>query len=151
MTVNVGDQAPEFALEDQHGRRLGLADFRGHSAVLLVFYPSAFTGVCGSELEELGEAKDLNSGSVATLAVSVDSVYTHRVWADQQGFEFSLLSDFWPHGAVAEAYGVLDQERGVARRATFLIDAEGVVRWKVVNPISEGRDVQEYRAAVAEL
>jgi mycoredoxin-dependent peroxiredoxin len=81
----------------------------------------------------------------------VDSFFTHRAWADAEGFEFSLLADFWPHGAVATAYGVLDEDRGIATRGTFIIDKEGIVRWKVVNPIPQARDIADYQKALAAL
>jgi alkyl hydroperoxide reductase subunit AhpC len=83
--------------------------------------------------------------------VSVDSTYVLRKWADTEDFGFSLLSDFWPHGGVASLYGVFDTDRGLARRGTFVIDKSGVVRWKVINPIPEARDITEYQKALAEL
>jgi len=88
---------------------------------------------------------------VEMLTVSVDSTFTHRAWADAEHYEFGLLSDFWPHGEVAKLYGVFDSERGIATRGTFIIDKEGVVRWKVVNPIPQARDLAEYSKALAAL
>ncbi|MBV9208325.1 MAG: redoxin domain-containing protein, partial [Actinobacteria bacterium] len=88
---------------------------------------------------------------VELLTASVDSTFTHRAWADAEHFEFGLLSDFWPHGEVARRYGVFDPERGVATRGTFIIDKGGVVRWKVVNPIPQARDLAEYSKALAAL
>src|SRR5690606_39272801 len=85
------------------------------------------------------------------LTVSVDSLFALRAWADQEGYAFPLLSDFWPHGQVARAYGVFDEEKGVARRGTFVIDGDGVIRWSVVNPIGEPRDVADYLKALADL
>ena len=83
--------------------------------------------------------------------MSVDSFFTHRAWAEAENFQFGLLADFWPHGAVAQAYGVFDEAKGLAIRGTFVIDKEGIVRWKVVNPIPQARDVADYRKALAEL
>jgi alkyl hydroperoxide reductase subunit AhpC len=88
---------------------------------------------------------------VQVLTVSVDSVYSHRVWAEESGFEFPLLADFWPHGAVAQAYGVFDAESGAARRGTFIIDKEGIVRWQVVNEIPDARDIDTYQTVLATL
>ena len=85
------------------------------------------------------------------LTVSVDSTFTHRAWADAEHFEFGLLSDFWPHGAVAKLYGVFDEKGGIANRGTFIIDKAGVVRWKVVTAILEARDVADYQKALAAL
>jgi peroxiredoxin len=151
MAVEVGDRAPDFELKDQHGAPVKLSDYRGRK-VVLVFYPLAFSGVCQGELCEIRD--DLPSfGEVDAqiLAVSVDSMFSHRSWAEQQGYEFPLLSDFWPHGQVAQEYGVFDDNRGVATRGTFILDAEGVVRWKVVNAIPDARDLNEYRKVLAEL
>lgn len=152
MPIEPGRPAPDFELSDQHGQTVRLADFLGRRNVVLVFYPLAFSGVCQGELLALREASaDLVNDRVQLLTVSVDSMFAHRVWAERENLEFPLLSDFWPHGGTAQAYGVFDETRGVARRATFVIDTEGVVRWKVVNPISESRDVDDYRKVLAEL
>ncbi|MBB2913246.1 peroxiredoxin [Streptosporangium becharense] len=151
MAVEVGAQAPDFELKDQHGTPVKLSQHRGKK-IVLIFYPLAFTGVCGRELDAVRDefAPELPD-DVLLLTVSVDSMFAHRTWADQQGYTFPLLSDFWPHGAAAKAYGVFDEEGGVARRATFVIDGEGVVRWSVVNPISQARDLAEYRKVLADL
>ncbi|GAA1779438.1 peroxiredoxin [Streptomonospora arabica] len=152
MSIEPGEAAPHFELSDQHGQTVRLADFADRRNVVLVFYPLAFSGVCRGELTALREASgDLVNDRVQLLTVSVDSMFAHRAWADREGLEFPLLSDFWPHGGTARAYGVFDETRGVALRATFVIDKSGAVRWKVVNPISEPRDVDDYRKALADL
>ena len=152
MAVEVGDEAPDFELKDQHGTPVRLSQFRGAKNVVLVFYPLAFSGVCSGELCGLrDEFPEVDADDVELLTVSVDSVFTHRAWADAERFEFGLLSDFWPHGDVAARYGVFDDERGVAIRGTFVIDKDGVVRWKVVNPIPQARDIADYQKALAEL
>ncbi|MQA94854.1 MAG: redoxin domain-containing protein [Streptosporangiales bacterium] len=147
-SLEAGAPAPDFELQDQHGVSVRLSEFRGRRRVLLVFYPLAFSGVCTGELGELGALT--GDEDLAVLAVSVDSVFAQRVFADREGYGFPLLSDFWPHGEVARAYGVFDEKMGVAVRGTFLIDKAQVVRWKVVNPISEPRDLDAYRAALVE-
>jgi peroxiredoxin len=152
MAVEVGDQAPDFELRDQHGTPVRLSGFRGAKNVVLVFYPLAFSGVCTTELYAIrDEFPEVNWDDLEVLTVSVDSSYSHRVWADTEHFNFELLSDFWPHGEVAKLYGVFDSERGIATRGTFIIDKEGVVRWKVVNPIPQARDLAEYSKALAAL
>ncbi|GAA4320026.1 peroxiredoxin [Actinomadura luteofluorescens] len=155
MPVNVGDAAPDFELKDQHGAPVKLSDFRGTRNVVLVFYPLAFSGVCTGELCALrDELSSLVAGAgadVQVLAVSVDSMFALRAWSDQEGFRFPLLADFWPHGGTAQRYGVFDEAKGVALRGTFIIDIEGVVRWKVVNAIPDARDIDEYRKALAGL
>jgi peroxiredoxin len=150
--VEVGDHAPDFELADQHGTPVRLSSFRGQANVVLVFYPLAFSGVCGGELAALRDGfPEQTRADVALLTVSVDSVFAHRAWSDAEQFGFGLLSDFWPHGEVARRYGVFDAERGVATRGTFIIDAGGVVRWQVVNPIPQARDLTEYAKALAAL
>jgi peroxiredoxin len=152
MPIAVGDEAPDFALKDQHGRTVRLADLRGRKAALVVFYPWAFTGVCGGELHAMQAGLDtLVSDDVELVTVSTDSMYALRAFADREGFTFPLLSDFWPHGAVARAYGVLHEDIGVALRGTFLVDRDGIVRWTVLNGIADARDVEDYKRAIAAL
>jgi mycoredoxin-dependent peroxiredoxin len=151
-TVAVGDIAPEFTLRDQHGADVSLSSFRGEQAVLVVFYPFAFSGICTGELCEIrDDVSVFQNDAVQVLAVSCDPVYSLRAWAEDQKFDFPLLSDFWPHGAVASAYGVFDAERGMAVRGSFLVDVDGTVRWAVVNGPGQARDLSAYREALAAL
>jgi peroxiredoxin len=152
MGIQAGDEAPDFELRDQHGQVVRLSGLRGRRAALVVFYPWAFSRVCGGELHVLQSQLDrLVSDDVALFAVSTDSMYALRAYADREGFAFPLLSDFWPHGAVAQAYGVLHEEIGIALRGSFLVDRDGIVRWSVVKGVPEARDVEDYVAAVASL
>ena len=152
MAIEIGDEAPDFELPDQHGTPVKLSSFRGAKNVVLVFYPLAFSGVCSGELCALREDfPEVNRDDVALLTVSIDSVFTHRAWSDQENFQFPLLSDFWPHGGVAQRYGVFDEAKGIATRGTFVIDKNGIVRWRVVNPIPQARDIADYQKALASL
>jgi len=152
MSVEVGDLAPDFSLKDQNNQEISLSQFKGEKSVLLVFYPLAFSGICSGELCSLrDDLPRFANDAVQLLTVSVDSVFSHKVWAGQEGFEFPLLSDFWPHGGVAQSYGVFDENKGLALRGTFLIDPEGVVRYKVVNGIPDARNQTEYADEVAKL
>ena len=152
MAVEVGELAPDFELKDQHGTPVKLSSFRGSKNVVLVFYPLAFSGVCSGELGAIRDQfPEITRDDVELLAVSVDSGYVLRTWAERDHFNFTMLADFWPHGAVAKAYGVFDDTVGVATRGTFIIDKDGVVRWKVVNPIPQARDLAEYSKALAAL
>jgi peroxiredoxin len=152
MALSVGDQAPDFELKDQHGQSVRLSSLRGQKAALVVFYPWAFSGVCGGELQALQARQDeIVSDDLALFTISTDPMYALRAFADRHGFTFPLLSDFWPHGAVAAAYGVLSDEVGIALRGTFLVDTDGVVRWSVVNGIPDARDIEDYKAAIAAL
>ena len=151
-TVSAGDIAPEFTLRDQHGADVSLSSFRGDQAVLVVFYPFAFSGICTSELCEIRDDLSVfQNDAVQVLAVSCDPVHSLRAWAEDQKLDFPLLSDFWPHGAVASAYGVFDAERGMAIRGSFLVDVDGTVRWTVVNGPGQARDLGAYREALAAL
>ncbi len=150
--IEVRQPAPDFSMKDQHGQVVTLSGFSGRKAVLLVFYPFAFSRICRSELRSLrDELPAYDNADVALLAVSCDPMFALRVFSDREGFAFPLLSDFWPHGDVAQAYGVFDAERGCAMRGTFLIDSMGIVRWKTANGLPDARDPGEYRAALARL
>jgi len=152
MAIEVGEQAPDFELKDQHGTPVRLSGFRGEKNVVLVFYPLAFSGVCTGELCALrDDFPEVTREDVELLAVSVDSTHVIRTWSEQQNFGFTLLADFWPHGGVAKLYGVFDENLGFAKRGTFIIDKAGVVRWRVVNPIPQARDIAEYQKVLADL
>lgn len=144
-----GDVAPDFTLTDTHGTSVRLSDLRGQS-VLVVFFPFAFSGTCTSELCELRDnIGEFEKSGIRMLGITCDSVFALKAWAQAEGIEFDLLSDFWPHGEVARAYGVLDEGDGLALRGSFLIDAEGIVRWSVVNGAGQRRDLSGYREALA--
>ena len=148
----VGDDAPPFALKNQHGEVVSLADFRGTKHVVIVFYPFAFSGICTGELRDIREGlADFEGDDIQVVAMSCDALYSLRAWADAEGYFFPLLSDFWPHGETAKAYGVFSEENGFAIRGTFLVDRDGVIRWTLVNGPGEARDFGGYRAALAEL
>lgn len=155
MAIAVGDIAPDFELNDQHGKAVKLSDFRGKAPVVLMFYPFAFSSICTGELCEIRD-DHLGDGGVGdseavVLAVSTDPMYALRAFADAEGFKHMLLSDFWPHGEVAKKYGVFLEDKGFATRGTFVIDKDGVVRWAVVNGPGDARPVADYRAALAAL
>ena len=149
MPVSAGDPAPDFTLLDQDRQPVTLSALRG-TPVLLVFYPFAFSALCGSELGRLRDSLSSYEG-VAVLAISTDAVYSLKAFRAQEGYDFPLLSDFWPHGATASAYGVLDERAGMALRATFLVDASGVVRFAQVNGPGDVREQSEWQDAVARL
>lgn len=152
MPIDVGAPAPDFTLKDQNNQEVRLSDFRGRKAVLLVFYPLAFTGTCQGELTEIKEnLTEYANESIQVLTVSVDSPYSHKVWAEREGYDFPLLSDFWPHGAVAQAYEVFHEAAGFANRGTFVIDQAGVVRYAHTQGPGEARDQKAWRAALADI
>ena len=152
MPIEVGAPAPDFLLKDQNNQEVRLSGFRGRKAVLLVFYPLAFSRRCHGELTEIQEhLGDYVNERVQVLTLSVDSVYGHKVWAEQEGFEFPLLADFWPHGGVARDYGVFNEDAGFANRGTFLVDAGGTVRFAEMTGPGESRDQSAWRAALGSL
>ncbi|KRE53770.1 peroxiredoxin [Phycicoccus sp. Soil748] len=150
--LSVGDVAPDFTLKDQNGQDVTLSSFKGAKNVVVVFYPFAFSGICTGELCEIRDNLGaFVSDDVQVLAISTDHMFSQRAWADKEGYFFPLLSDFWPHGAVAESFGVLNEQAGAALRGTFLLDREGVVRWTLINEIGQGRDFTGYHEALREL
>lgn len=152
MTLEIGDQAPDFTLLTQTGESLTLSEAWRESPVVLVFFPLAFSGKCQGELCEIRDNIAMfEDASVRVIGISVDSHHSLRAWAEQQGYGFDLVSDFWPHGEVARAYEVFVAERGIAARASFLIDTEGVVRWAVVNDPGSARPLSAYREALSAL
>jgi len=148
--VEVGSKAPEFTLKDFNNEKVSLSSVYADKPVLLVFYPFAFSGICTGELCQLRDDFSSFEG-VRVLGVSVDTPYSLKVWAEQEGYQFPLLSDFWPHGAVAQEYGVFNEKAGMANRGTFLIDTEGVVRFAEVNQPGEARDQEAWKKAIASL
>jgi mycoredoxin-dependent peroxiredoxin len=150
VTPAVGSRAPDFTARNQYGEQVRLSEFQGRRDVVLVFYPYAFSGVCTSELAALRDRPDLLAAA-EFLAISCDPMFTLRAYADAQKLEFGLLSDFWPHGAIASSYGVFDPDRGCAVRGTFVVDRTGTIRWSVVNPIPEARNPDDYAKALASL
>ena len=150
--VDVGDEAPDFELRDQHAQLHRLSDHRGKDNVLLVFYPFAFTGVCTGEMAALrDELAALQAGGTVVYAISCDTVASLRAFADSQELTHSLLSDFWPHGAVSTSYGVFNEALGAADRGSFVIDRSGVVRWVVRNELPDARNIGDYQKALADL
>jgi len=151
MAIELGDLAPDFDLKDQHGAKVKLSDFRGRN-VLVTFIPFAFTGTCTAEVCALrDESEHFSNDAVQTVVITCDSPFTLKEWATAQSLTYPVLSDFWPHGAVAQAYGVFNDDLGCAVRGTFLIDGEGVVRWSVVNGLGDARSTDHYRSALAAL
>ena len=152
MTVGVGSRAPDFTLKDQNGQPVTLSAFQGAKNVLLVFFPLAFTGICQGELDYVRDhLSEFENDDTATLAISVGPPPTHKVWATQSGFLFPVLADFWPHGAVAQAYGVFNEDAGVSNRGTFVIDRSGIVRFAECKQPGEARDQSVWIEALAAL
>jgi mycoredoxin-dependent peroxiredoxin len=152
VTIEAGSQAPDFELPNQYRQTVRLRDFRGDKNVVLVFFPAAFTPTCTGEICAIrDEGSALSNDTAQVLAVSCDPTSALRVFSDQQDVSYPLLSDFWPHGEVCRRYGVFVEERGIAMRATFVVDRQGIVRWTVVHSGGEPRDPHDYEKALAAL
>jgi len=152
MSLLIGDLAPDFSLPNQFGEDIKLSQFRGVKPVVLVFYPLSFSGICTGELCEIRDNfARFESNDVELLAISVDSKYVQKVFAEHEGYKFSVLADFWPHGQIAKDYGVFLEEHGISNRATFVIDKEGVLVAKFVTAPGQARSLDEYDRALATL
>ena len=152
MTLTIGQAAPDFEIANQHGEKVSLSSFKGQKNVLLMFYPFSFTGTCTGELCAIrDDLSSFQNDDLQLLAISCDSPFVQRVFSEQEKYEFPVLSDFWPHGATAQKYGVFNADRGLALRGTFVIDKKGIVRWTVVNSPAEARNLADYKSALASL
>jgi peroxiredoxin len=150
--LRIGGPAPDFTLRDQFGQSVTLSSYRGTKAVALLFYPFAFSGVCTGEMAGIRDRLDeFLTFDTEVLGLSCDPLYALRAFADADGLNFPLLSDFWPHGEVARAYDVFDEDRGCPRRSSYVVDKEGNVRWAVHNAIADGRDLDEHLAQLRAL
>jgi peroxiredoxin (alkyl hydroperoxide reductase subunit C) len=148
----VGSIAPDFTLRDQNRQPVTLSSYRGAKNVLLVFFPLAFTGICQGELDQLRDhLPEFENDDSATLTISVGPPPTHKVWAVENGFLFPVLSDFWPHGAVSQAYGVFNEDAGFSNRGTFVVDRSGVIRFAEMKQPGEARDQRLWTDALAAL
>ena len=149
MAPEVGSQAPDFTLKDQNNQNVTLSSLRGQRNVLLVFYPFAYSSICTGELCAVqDDLEDFQNEDVQILAISVDHPYALKSWAANEGFDFPLLSDFWPHGAISRVYGVFNDDHGMAVRGTFLVDKAGKVRFAEINGPGEPRDQSAWLNAV---
>jgi peroxiredoxin len=152
MTIAIGQAAPDFELKDQTGTKVSLSSFKGKKNVVLVFIPFSFTGTCTGELCAIrDDISAFENDSVQVLAISCDSMHSQKFFAEQEGYKFPVLSDFWPHGAAATAYGVFNEDIGCAMRGTFIIDKAGIVRWSVVQGLGDARNNGDYKTAIAAL
>ena len=150
--LSVGETAPDFELKNQYGELVKLSSFKGNKNVVVLFIPFAFTGTCTGELCAIrDDLAAFQNDNVQVIAISCDSPFTQKIFAEQEGYKFPVLADFWPHGAAAKAYGVFNEERGCAIRGTFIIDKEGILRWQVVNGLGDARNIVDYKAALASI
>ena len=144
----VGQTAPDFTARNQHGQQISRADLTGAPAVL-VFFPWAFSGICTGELCALrDDLAQFEAVHARVVAISCDTIFVLRALADLERLGFDLLSDHWPHGKIASDYGVFDTQWGIARRGSFVLDADGRVTWSVLTGIAEARSVADHLRAL---
>ena len=152
MALAIGSMAPDFELVNQHGQKISLSSYQGKKNVVVIFYPFAFSGICTGELCALrDDLSAFQNDKVELISISCDPMYANKVFTEQEGYKFQVLSDFWPHGAIAKAYGVFDENRGCATRGSFIIGTDGKIKWMVVNGLGEARNIAEYKAALSAL
>lgn len=148
----IGDSAPDFKLEDNHGKEVTLSGFRDKK-IVLGFHPLAWTKVCAEQMKGLEANFDgfQNLNAVA-FGLSVDSTVCKRAWAESLGIEKTrLLSDFWPHGAVATDYGIFRDADGFSERAVFVVSEKGTVQFQKIYPIKEVPDIEEIIAQLEKM
>ena len=152
MALAIESMAPDFELVNQHGQKISLSSYQGKKNVVVIFYPFAFSGICTGELCALrDDLSAFQNDKVELISISCDPMYANKVFAEQEGYKFQVLSDFWPHGEIAKAYGVFDENRGCATRGSFIIGTDGKIKWMVVNGLGEARNIAEYKAALSAL
>lgn len=128
MSIAPGQPAPDFTLIDQDKNPVSLSDLEGRKS-LIVFIPFPFTGICEGELCTIRDRHaELNDLDANVVAITTNPIFSNKAWSDQNGLDFPVLSDFWPHGAVTDAYGTFDPKVGAANRSTYVLDEEGIVR-----------------------
>jgi peroxiredoxin len=143
--LTLGGPAPDFTLRDQFGQDVTLSSYQGSKAVVIFFYPAAFSGVCTGEMSGIRDRlAEFMTFDTEVLAISCDPIYALRAFADADGLNFPLLSDFWPHGQVARAFDVFDERKGSPYRSSYVVDRTGTVRWAVHNASAEARDLDEH-------
>jgi mycoredoxin-dependent peroxiredoxin len=151
MTIAVGQPAPEFSLKDQDQKDVKLSDYRGKN-VVMIFYPLDWSPVCTNEhacfVSELKQFQTLNA---QILGLSVDSVWSHKAFADKMGIQYPLLADFHPRGAVADKFGIYLADKGITGRAVAIIDKGGKIAWFKDYGIPVVPDMKEVSEALANL
>ena len=152
MSATIGAPAPEFTLKDQSQKDVSLASFRGKKRVVLVFYPLDWSPVCTNEHVCLvNDMKRFDHLDAQVLGLSVDSVWSHKAYAEKMGITYPLLADFQPRGAVAEKYGVFLADKGITGRAIAIIDKSGKVAWFKNYDIPTVPDLKEVEEALARI
>lgn len=149
MAAEIGSPAPDFTLRNFDGTEVSRDDLKGRKS-LVVFIPFPFTGTCEGELCTIRDRMaELNEVDANVVAITTDTPFSNKEWAEKNGFGFPVLSDFWPHGAITDAYGTFDPKVGAAHRSTYVLDEDGVVRAIVATESRKfARDYDDYLEAL---
>ncbi len=151
MSLAVGQTAPDFTLKDQSQKDVKLSDYRGKN-VVIVFYPLDWSPVCTNEHAcFVNDMKKFESLNAQILGLSVDSVWSHKAWADKMGVSYPLLADFHPRGAVADKFGVYLADKGITGRAIAIVDKQGKLAWFKQYEILQLPDIAEVEKALVGL
>ena len=142
--IKIGNKAPTFILDDHNEKPFKLSDFKGKK-ILLSFHPLAWTSVCAKQMQSLEENKrNLDKTNTIAVGISVDPTPSKKAWAEHLGIKNTrLLSDFWPHGAIAKQYGIFRDDDGISERANIIVDEEQNISFMKIYPISQLPDIQE--------
>ena len=152
MPISVGQPAPEFTLKDQSQQEVKLSDYKGKKNVVMVFYPLDWSPVCSNEHAcFVNDMKKFESLDAQVLGLSVDSVWSHKAYADKLGIHYPLLADFQPRGAVADKFGVFLADKGITGRAIAIINKQGNVAWFKQYDIPTVPDLNEVSAALSQV
>lgn len=152
MSLAVGSAAPDFTLKDQNQKEIKLSDFSGKKNVVLIFYPLDWSPVCTNEHAcVVNDMKNFDSLDAEVLGVSVDSVWSHKAYAEKMGIKYSLLADFHPKGAMSEKYGVYLPEKGITGRSIIIVTKQGKVAWAKDYDIPVVPDIKEVAAALGQV
>jgi peroxiredoxin len=152
MALSVGTVAPDFSLKDQNQKDVKLSDYRGKKNVVMVFYPLDWSPICTNEHVCLvNDMKQFDKLDAQVLGLSVDSVWSHKAFAEKTGIQYPLLADFQPRGAVAEKFGVYLADKGITGRAIAIIDRKGNVAWFKNYDIPVVPDIKEVSDALAKV
>ena len=152
MSITVGTAAPDFTLKDQSQKEVKLSDFAGKKNVVLMFYPLDWSPVCTNEHAcMVNDMKSFETLDAEVLGVSVDSVWSHKAYAEKMGIKYSLLADFQPRGAMSEKYGVYLADKGITGRSIIIVNKAGKVAWVKHYDIPVVPDLKEVAAALSQV
>jgi peroxiredoxin len=152
MSLAVGSTAPDFTLKDQNQKEIKLSDFAGKKNVVLVFYPLDWSPTCTNEHAcFVNDMKNFDTLDAEVLGVSVDSVWSHKAYAEKMGIKYSLLADFHPKGAMSDKYGVYLPEKGITGRSIFIVNKRGTVAWVKDYDIPVVPDIKEVASALGQM